>query len=128
MRTESVLLLALLATGCAGGPSPRANAPAATTRPAVACDAGQELSPGDCALPADARVFLQDRALCDHFRGEPWPSSDSDADRARRRAIMDGQRSHCAGIDSRLAALRGLHAADTRVAARLAGFESRIED
>lgn len=129
MRTEAVLLLAVMAAGCAGGPQPRTDM---TTIPAAppgpACDAGQALSPGDCALPADVRVFLQDRALCDHFRGEPWPSSDSAADRERRRAIMDGLRSHCAGTDSRLAALRGLHAADARVAARLAGFESRIED
>lgn len=129
MRTErasAALLLALALAGCATPVERDVRSTASGST--QGCDPTTELQAGDCALPPDVRAFLADRALCDHFRGEPWPESDSDADRARRRELVDGVRTNCAGTDRQLAALRERHRDDARVVARLAGFEERIED
>ncbi len=131
MRTDrliAALLLACAAAGCAGVPAQReASAPAPAT-PSLACAALDATSPDGCALPADVRAFVEDRALCDHFRGEPWPESDSEEDRRRRRELVDGVRMHCAGIDRRLVDLKRLHGADARIAGLLARYEERVGD
>ena len=50
-------------------------------------------------LPADATAYLEQRALCDHFRQEPWPEEASAEARARR-AFLGGQvERFCTGID-----------------------------
>lgn len=118
MRTEFAALLAGLAlAGCASAPTHPVHAPAAQ---ADACSART------CALPAEVRAFIEDRDLCEHFRGEPWPEGDSAADRARRRELMDGVRTSCAGSEARLAALRSRYATDAVVMAALAGYAEQL--
>ncbi|GAB2514441.1 hypothetical protein [Lysobacter humi (ex Lee et al. 2017)] len=133
MRTElTVLALAVALAGCASAPAgdrvssagtPVVAAPGSCVPPRLST-AGADL----CAYPADVRAFVEDRDACDHFRGEPWPETDSDADRARRRALVEGVRTACAGTDRRLADLRARYRDDARVIALLAPFEERIED
>ena len=80
-----------------------------------------------CDYPADVRVFLDDRALCDHFRGEPWPEGDAAEDRERRHEIVDGVRAACTGTDRRLDALKNRYANDPAVMRVLSGYETGIE-
>ena len=80
-----------------------------------------------CRYPADVRAFLDDRDLCDHFREEPWPESDSDADRMRRRQIVDGIRTACAGTDRQLDDLLARYRDDRRIMQLLSQFERGIE-
>lgn len=132
MRTDrlaAVLLTVLVLAGCASDPAAResaASAAIAAETPGCGPDAGK--AQGYCTLPPDVRAFLEDRAACDHFRGEPWPESDSDEDRRRRRELVEGVRVNCAGTDRRLAALRERYVADPAVISRLSAFEVRIED
>ena len=79
-----------------------------------------------CRYPADVRAYLEDRDLCDHFRGEPWPEGDTEADFARRRELLEGMRTSCAGMDQRLAGLRTRYRDDAAVMQVLAEFEDRI--
>lgn len=126
MRTDRLAasrLTVLVLAGCASTPAVREPAPAVAS-----ATANTECSEGGCAFPADVRAFLEDRELCDHFRGEPWPESDSDEDRRRRRELVEGVRINCAGTDRRLAGLRERYAADPGVMSRLSAFEARIED
>ncbi|GAB6197153.1 hypothetical protein [Lysobacter xanthus] len=124
-------LLVLTLAGCACT-APRATAPpppVATSTPATTCapPLGRDPFDGWCALPDDVRTYVDDRDACDHFRGEPWPETDSTADRARRREILDGLRTACAGTDARLAALKHLHADDARAMSVLADYDERVE-
>lgn len=82
---------------------------------------------GYCGFPADVRAFLDDRDLCDHFRGEPWPKGDSADARARRRELIDGVRTACAGTDRRLDALKVRYRDDPAIMQLLSGFETGIE-
>jgi len=119
VRTDATRLAfaaALLAlAGCAGRPLEPTTppTPAATT---VDC------ADATCGLPADVRAWLVDRDECDHFRGEPWPEGDTDADRARRRQLVDGIRTACAGVDARLDDLRSHYRDDLAVLTALARF------
>lgn len=118
MRTESVaLVLVALLGGCAarGTTTPGGGD---VTGPATTVDA--RVSAG-AALPADVRAFIEDRDLCDHFRSEPWPEGDSAQDRARRRELVEGVRTACAGTDRRLTDLRRRYAGDATVIRALAG-------
>ena len=95
-------------------------------------DAGIACTPpadheGYCGFPADVRAFVDDRDLCDHFRGEPWPEGDSAEDRARRQEIVEGVRTACAGTDRRLDALKHRYRDDQGVMRVLAGYETGIE-
>ena len=126
MRTDrlaAALLTVFVLAGCAS--TPAAREPAAAAASVATSPACRE---GDCAFPADVRAFLEDRELCDHFRGEPWPESGSDEDRRRRRELVEGVRINCAGTDRRLAELRERYAGDPSVISRLSAFEARIED
>ena len=130
MRPAPILLAAALLAGCASAPQPRQSDPRASTdvrTAACTSPAQRETSVGWCALPAEVRAFVDDRDACDHFRSEPWPASDADADGARRKEIVEGIRTTCAGTDARLAELKTRYATDAAVMAVLAGFEARIE-
>lgn len=123
MRTDRRLALAIACAaalgGCATAPAGPARSPADN---ACAAGARRDL----CDLPADVRAFVEDRDLCDHFRGEPWPEGDAEADRARRRQLVDGVRTNCAGTDHRLAELKSRHAGDARITALLGRYEPTI--
>lgn len=128
MRIALVVIGGLLLGACAT--RPRSAAPHATQReaaPACAPPSLRDTPPGWCALPNDVRAFVEDRDTCDHFRGEPWPESDSDADRARRREILEAIRTNCAGTDARLAELRRRYAAMPDVLDLLASYEAQVE-
>lgn len=83
--------------------------------------------PEYCRYPADVRAFLDDRDLCDHFRGEPWPESDSETDRARRRQLIHGMKTTCAGTDHRLTELRIRYREVAAIQQLLSQFEGDIE-
>ena len=83
--------------------------------------------PDYCSYPPDVRAFLDDRDLCDHFRSEPWPESDSAEDRARRNELVDGMKTTCAGTDRRLAALKRKYRAHAVLIKLLSEFEPSIE-
>lgn len=135
MRTELALLIAVLALpGCAAAPVP-SDAPAATATPAAAkpsvtpCPAPESIRrAGLCRHPADVRAFVDDRDLCQRLRDEPWPEGDSEDERARRRALVEGVSVACAGMDSRLSALKARYADDPSVTLLLSGFAERIDD
>lgn len=131
MRTDGLLLAALCAlAGCATSPLP----PREATRvaaPAIAAPCREAASPrGEslCSYPIDVRTFVEDRDLCDHFRGEPWPEGDSDADRSRRLDLVEGARRACAGTDARLAELKTRYDNDPTVLLLLSGFDERVGD
>lgn len=81
-------------------------------------------------LPAIPPTFARSWMItpCDHFRGEPWPESESSADRARRRQLIDGIRTSCAGTDRELADLLARHRDDATIMRLLSGFERDIEN
>lgn len=127
MRTDLRFLLAIACAAALGGcaTSPMATAPSPVE---AACTADGATGPrrDTCDLPRDVLASVEDRELCDHFRGEPWPEGDSDADRTRRRQLVDGVRTNCAGTDRRLAELNSRYAGDARIAALLARYEADI--
>lgn len=136
MRTEIALgalcALAAALAGCASAPVATRNdvadvPPATAATPCIAATR-PVARPDLCGHPADVRAFIEDRDACDHFRSEPWPEGDTDEDRQRRRQLVEGVRTSCAGTDRRLAELKRRYAGDARIRALLAGFEDRIED
>src|SRR5688500_19579268 len=122
----AILLAGLLAVAACGG----RHAAVRTADAGIACTppaAGTTIHEGYCDFPADVRAFLDDRGLCDHFRGEPWPEGDSAEDRERRREIVDGARAACAGTDRRLDALMDRYRKDPAIMRVLSGYETGIE-
>lgn len=88
------------------------------------------------ALPAEVLAFLDRRASCEHWRGEPYaePAELAAADpqgraalEARRDEIVRNANDECRGTDATLAALRRRHASDLALRGLLAAFEDRIE-
>ena len=76
---------------------------------------------GTHGLPADVAGFVEQRDLCDHFRGEdPY-------DAARAAEIKAKLAANCTGTDKKLAALRKKYAGNRKVMKRLSGYEARIE-
>jgi hypothetical protein len=73
--------------------------------------------PPDCAYPDDVLVFLDARANCEHWLGEP------DFSEARRREIARAVEDTCTGLDTRLDSLRRTHTGDAATAALLARLE-----
>ena len=73
--------------------------------------------PPDCAYPADVLAFLDARANCEHWLGEP------DFSDARRREIARAVEDTCTGLDTRLGGLRRTHAGDAATAALLARLD-----
>lgn len=57
-------------------------------------------------LPADATAYLEQRALCDHFRQEPWPEEASAEARARRAFLAGQVERFCTGQDEAARELR----------------------
>lgn len=89
------------------------------------------------ALPADVLAFLDRRASCEHWRGEPYvePAELAAADpderaalQARRDEIVRNARDECRGTDAALAVLRQRYAADGALQNLFGAFDDRIED
>lgn len=73
-------------------------------------------------LPADVASFVEDRQLCDHFRGEEA------YDEARAVEINTALDRYCTGTDARLAKLKAKYSkGPAAVVTALSEFEDRIE-
>lgn len=72
-------------------------------------------------VPHDVRRFVEQRTLCDHFRGEePY-------DAERKKFLETRIRKHCAGTDRRLSALKSKYKSNSQVLSKLNEFEAEIE-
>jgi hypothetical protein len=80
-----------------------------------------------CDYPHEVRTFIERRAGCDHFRGEPWPEGDDAWARERRKTLTDAMRKQCTGTDAELVRLRTQYRDDQAIAAALREFEDDIE-
>lgn len=72
-------------------------------------------------MPPDVSAFIEERQICDHFRGE---GSDDPERQAEIDASLDR---YCTGTDARLAGLRAKYRDDVAILADLDEFEDRIE-
>lgn len=71
--------------------------------------------------PADVASFIDQRDLCDHFRGEePY-------DEERRKFLEKNIIELCTGTDSKLANLKEKYQGDSAVIERLSLYEEDIE-
>lgn len=77
-------------------------------------------------LPSEVRAFIEERIICDHFRGEP-AEGDSPEQVERREFLIDSLDIYCAGTDKRLAALKRRYKDNPAVMRRLSEFEERVE-
>lgn len=73
------------------------------------------------ALPADVQAFVEQRDICDHFRGE-YPY-----DEERRQFLGKNITVLCTGTDARLAALKQKYLGSEAVQSALSGYEVDIE-
>jgi hypothetical protein len=81
---------------------------------------------GSDPLPPEVATFIQDRDVCDHFRGEPHEGN-SPEQIERREFIFESLEIFCPGTDRRLAALKKRYKNNSAVMKRLNGYEERIE-
>jgi hypothetical protein len=72
-------------------------------------------------LPSDVVKFMEDRDICDHWRGEE-PYDDE-----RAKAIEEAWQASCPGTDKALALLRAKYKSNQAVLKALAGYEDKIE-
>jgi len=73
-------------------------------------------------LPPDLARFIDQRRICDHFRGEPY-----DGDGARRAFVAKQLNRYCAETDTSLSALKRRYSHNRPVLQALAPFESCVE-
>jgi hypothetical protein len=73
-------------------------------------------------LPADVSRFIEQRRICDHFRGEPH-----EGDARQHVFVQKQQNRYCAGTDARLVNLRRRYLRNAVVQRELDGFEPCIE-
>lgn len=78
-------------------------------------------------LPRDVERFVERRAVCEHFRDEPWPEGPTPEDAERRSFIVLQLEEHCSGSDRQLASLRRKYRDDKTVIQRLERYEDMIE-
>lgn len=79
-----------------------------------------------CATTSDQQelqMFLNQREICDHLRGE-IPDGD---DKERQSEVLAGIQQHCRGTDDRLRRLKKRFAHDPQVMTTLNALEERIE-
>lgn len=77
-------------------------------------------------LPRDVARYLEDRRLCDHFRGEPTEGNLPEQVE-RRSFVNDSLDIYCAGTDTRLAALKRRYAKNKTVMNALKSLDEKIE-
>ncbi|MET3446506.1 hypothetical protein FUT88_12745 [Ralstonia sp. TCR112] len=90
----------------------------------TACSHASALTP--LRLPPEVTTFIEERKICDHFRGEPF-EGDSPEQVERREYLLDSFDIYCAGTDKRLAALKRRYKDNPAVMRRLSEFEERVE-
>jgi len=81
-------------------------------------------------LPPDVKSFVDQRDICDHFRGEPYGGpSDSETveQRERREFVIASQQKYCTGTDKRLAELKLKYRDDSKVLDHLTCYDEQIE-
>jgi hypothetical protein len=81
-------------------------------------------------LPPDVRSFVEQRDICDHFRGEPYggPSDRETVEqRERREFVIASQQKYCTGTDKRLAELKLKYRDHTKVLDRLNRYDEQVE-
>lgn len=130
---RAIVLSVLVGLGGCASIAPRDRLPASTlASPSVAASAGEPpcTAPSGRATPTgwcnwspDVRALVDDADTCVHFRGEPWPSGDTAPERERRREIVEGIRTSCAGLAARRTGLQSRHAGDTALLAVLSGLD-----
>ena len=74
------------------------------------------------ALPPDVTRFIEQRDICDHFRGEPF-----EGDASRRELIEQQSNKYCAGTDKELARLKEKYSSSSLILQRLEIYEPCIE-
>ena len=79
-------------------------------------------NPAIAVIPADVRNFTQRRDLCDHLRGE------DSYDPQRAEELEEGMVKNCSGTDKELRDLRKKYAKNPEIKAKLAKYQSEIED
>ncbi len=84
--------------------------------------AAARAKPAMPALPADVRNFMQRRDLCDHLRGE------ESYDPQRAEELEEGMEKNCSGSDKELRDLRKAYAKNPEIKAKLAKYQTEIED
>ena len=73
-------------------------------------------------LPVDVTKFIENRDICDHFRGEPYEHDE------RRRAFVEKQlNKYCTGTDTELAKLKQRYSDNPTILRRLDSFETCVE-
>ncbi|MGM3411272.1 hypothetical protein [Ralstonia holmesii] len=77
-------------------------------------------------IPEEVRAFIEERKICDHFRGEP-AEGDSPEQVERREFLLDSFDIYCAGTDKRLAALKRRYKDNPAAMRRLNAFEEHVE-
>lgn len=129
MRIKAAFLaFGMASTGCAVQPVvPQPEGPANAAVPECVRPAEGVARADYCRYPPDVRAFLDDRDLCDHFRSEPWPEGDTEGDRLRRRQLVEGVRTSCAGTDRQLEDLLKRYRDDAGISQLLSQFERGIE-
>jgi hypothetical protein len=81
-------------------------------------------------LPPDVQSFIEQRDICDHFRGEPYDgpaAGDTAEQRQRREFVIASQQKYCKGTDKRLAELKRKYRDDSQVLDRLNGYDEQVE-
>ena len=78
--------------------------------------------PAMAVLPVDVRNFMQRRDLCDHLRGE------ESYDPQRADELEEGMEKNCSGTDKELRDLRKAYARNPEIKAKLAKYQTEIED
>jgi hypothetical protein len=73
-------------------------------------------------LPPDVTRFIEQRDLCDHFRGEPF-----EGDEQRREFIGQQSNKYCTGTDRELSRLREKYSNSSLILHRLEKYEPCIE-
>lgn len=81
----------------------------------------------DTALPSDVQRFREQRAICEHFRDEPWDAGNEPEIKARRAFIVRNIQKFCTGTDKRLASLRHKYRNKPLLLHRLRDYEDQIE-
>lgn len=134
MKTAALLLLiACVLGGCAARPFAGFEDPRPEGRLGLSERSRCEVPdappdrPNWCDYPHEVRAFIDRRAECDHFRGEPWPEGDSAYELERRKELTAAMKTTCGGSDAELARLRARYQGDADVSAALKGLESDIE-
>jgi hypothetical protein len=82
---------------------------------------------GASELPSEIQSFIDDRDICDHFRGEPWDSGNEPDVKERREFISKSIKKFCTGTDKRLFNLRQKYRNNQDVIERMSDYEDAIE-